>query len=374
MHYDLAIAGGGLGGLALAILSARAGFRTVLIEKHHYPLHRVCGEYIAMESWDFLEQLGLPLKEMHLPRIEKLQLSSPSGRLLTQPLAPGGFGISRFQLDARLAAIARDAGVEILENTRVTDIHRTEKQFKLQVAKESIMAKMAVGAFGKRSNLDIKWNRPFVGEKSGAHENYIGIKYHIEIDHPKDLIGLHLFENGYCGLSAVEDNRYCLCYLTRASQLRKYGSISVMEQELLSQNPVLKTILKQSVYRYKVPETISQISFKRKSQTEREVILIGDAAGLITPLCGNGMSMALRSAKMAFELISPFLRNEISSEYLHNQYAKAWNKEFGHRLRIGRLIQRWIDGPQRAEFIMRIFQNFPVLLEKLIANTHGKSF
>ena len=56
--YDLAIVGGGLAGLALAIQSARAGYQTVLFEKEKYPFHKVCGEYVSLESWDFLEELG----------------------------------------------------------------------------------------------------------------------------------------------------------------------------------------------------------------------------------------------------------------------------------------------------------------------------
>lgn len=59
--YDIAITGGGLAGLSLAILQAKAGNSVVLFEKNSYPFHRVCGEYISLESWDFLESLGLPL-------------------------------------------------------------------------------------------------------------------------------------------------------------------------------------------------------------------------------------------------------------------------------------------------------------------------
>ena len=57
-QYDIAIAGGGLAGLSLAIQSAYAGFNVLLLEKEEYPFHKVCGEYISFESWDFLESLG----------------------------------------------------------------------------------------------------------------------------------------------------------------------------------------------------------------------------------------------------------------------------------------------------------------------------
>ena len=60
--YDIAIVGGGLAGLSLSILLARKGFRICLFEKESYPFHKVCGEYISMESWDFLVGLGFGLK------------------------------------------------------------------------------------------------------------------------------------------------------------------------------------------------------------------------------------------------------------------------------------------------------------------------
>src|SRR5476649_2903 len=97
--YDIAIVGGGLAGLTLAIQGADAGFKVVVFEKEVYPFHKVCGEYISMESWNFLEKCGIPLTEWKLPAINKLQVSDTKGRLYNFALPLGGFGISRFRLD-----------------------------------------------------------------------------------------------------------------------------------------------------------------------------------------------------------------------------------------------------------------------------------
>ena len=61
--YDTAIVGGGLAGLSLAIRLSKKGYHILLLEKEIYPFHKVCGEYISMESWGFLTALGLPLEE-----------------------------------------------------------------------------------------------------------------------------------------------------------------------------------------------------------------------------------------------------------------------------------------------------------------------
>src|SRR5579864_6715739 len=120
--YDVIIAGGGLAGLALSIQLVKAGYRVALFEKETYPYHKVCGEYISLESWNFLQELGLPLSDWNLPIIRTLLLSAPNGESLRHELPLGGFGISRYKIDAALAGIARAAGVELFESVRVTDI------------------------------------------------------------------------------------------------------------------------------------------------------------------------------------------------------------------------------------------------------------
>src|SRR5437016_3620339 len=105
--YDCIIIGGGLAGLTLAIQLAQQQVRTAVFEKEKYPFHKVCGEYIGMESWNYLQRCGIQLSGMELPRISRLRISSPDGSLLQHSLEPGGFGISRFTLDHMLAAEAR---------------------------------------------------------------------------------------------------------------------------------------------------------------------------------------------------------------------------------------------------------------------------
>src|SRR5437764_1496816 len=99
--FDVAIIGGGLAGLSLSILLKRKGYSTCVFEKEIYPIHKVCGEYVAMESFQHLENIGVPLSTLNLPTINKLRLTSQYSTLSTD-LGPGGFGISRFLLDKLL--------------------------------------------------------------------------------------------------------------------------------------------------------------------------------------------------------------------------------------------------------------------------------
>jgi flavin-dependent dehydrogenase len=372
---DLAVVGGGLAGLSLSIQMAHAGYRVILYEKEKYPFHRVCGEYISMESWAFLKELGIPLDDMKLPRIKKLEVTGTDGRTIEHPLPLGGFGISRYKLDVMLSEIATACGVKVCCDTKVTDVRYVNDQHIVESNGKCITATAAAGSFGKRSNLDIKWKRPFTQEKPTALNNYIGVKYHVKTIFPKDRISLHNFSDGYCGISAIEDDKYCLCYLTTAENLRQSGhSIPAMEKKILSVNPHLKEIFRNADFMTKEPVTISQISFERKSLLHEHMLLTGDAAGMITPLCGNGMSMALHGSKILAGLLISFLKGQISRIEMEKLYEKEWGSRFSGRLRTGRMIQSMFGKPWVTNGFLSAMKPFPGLLTQLVRQTHGKPF
>jgi flavin-dependent dehydrogenase len=373
--YDAAIAGGGLAGLSLSIQLAKAGYKVILFEKEKYPFHKVCGEYISLESWNFLEELGLPLSDWNLPVIKKLIVSAPNGNYIEHDLPLGGFGISRYKIDAELAAIARSAGVNILEETKVTDIVFEKKLSTIECSTDKFYAKVVCGTFGKRSNLDVKWKRNFTRQKNNKLNNYIGVKYHIQTELPADQIALHNFKNGYCGISKIEDNKYCLCYLTTAKNLQDCNnSIKKMEENILQQNPFLKNIFSAATILYTQPLTISQISFAKKLQIKDHVLLIGDAAGTITPLCGNGMSMAMHGSKIACEFIRQFLNNEINRYEMEQEYIDAWDRHFSKRLMAGRIIQRFFGNQFLSNLLLKTLKPFPKFVSYLIRQTHGQPY
>lgn len=373
--FTVAIVGGGLAGLSLSILLAKAGHKVVLFEKEKYPFHKVCGEYISMESWNFLERLGLNLAQLNLPFIKKLLVSSPNGHFIKSDLDPGGFGISRYYLDNRLKEIASESGVTIHDETKVNEVLFEDEIFLVKISGGQVEASMVAGSFGKKSNLDVKWQRDFIRQKPNKLNNYIGVKYHVKYDSPNDTIALHNFDNGYCGISKIEENKYCLCYLTTAKNLNKNeGSIKKMEEKVLCRNPFLNRIFSEAQFLFSEPVTISQISFDKKTQVQNHLLMTGDAAGMITPLCGNGMSMALHSSKIAFDSIDLFLAQKITREEMENRYASQWQQEFSSRLRNGRMIQKLFGKVTLTNFFVKSIKHFPFLIQQMIRATHGREF
>lgn len=373
--YDVAIIGGGLAGLTLAIQCADAGYKAILFEKEEYPFHKVCGEYISMESLPFLQRLGFPTEQFEVPLIQKLELSDIKGNVYPFDLPLGGFGISRYTLDNSLYNLALSKGVKVFTKTKVKEIRFNNDLFTIHSGEMQFQSKLAAGTFGKRSNLDIKWSRDFTTTKPNKLNNYIGVKYHIRYTFPKENIALHNFQNGYCGISNIEDNKCCLCYLTTASNLKKSNnSIAELEKKILSQNPLLKHIFTNAVFLYTEPLVISQVSFTKKKQVEKHVLMIGDAAGLITPLCGNGMSMSMHASKIAFENMHLFLQHKTDRATMENNYTIQWQQQFRKRLWMGRTVQQLFGNNVSTGIFLKIMFKTKWLAKKIIKSTHGEAF
>lgn len=371
--YDVAIIGGGLSGLSTAIQLSKAGLEVILFEKKQYPFHRVCGEYISMETIPFLNKhLDFDPFDHGAIFINHLQVSSPKGKIIELPLDLGGFGLSRYRLDDELQYLAQRNGVAIKERTNVLSVAKQEKAYEITSNRGVFKTKMVIGAFGKRSNMDRSLQRASFYKRSP----YIGVKHHLRISNlmPENHIALHNFKDGYCGISRVEGDIYCLCYLSHRKNIKRHKKIPSLEQSVLQKNPLLDYIFKKGDFIWEKPLVINEVSFAKKSLREDGIWMCGDTAGMIAPLCGNGMAMAFHSSYLLSQAIIDIFKNNTPTNAAFLKYQKEWRATFGLRLATGRTIQRLFGHPVLTEVFINSLKVLPFAANNLVKLTHGKSW
>ncbi|WP_310557492.1 FAD-dependent monooxygenase [Flavobacterium sp.] len=366
---EVTIIGGGLAGLTAGIHLSKIGIQVTIIEKSSFPKHKVCGEYISNEVLPYFNWLGLDIENLNPTKITKLQFSTQNGKTINTELPLGGFGISRYILDEFLYKKAILNGCKIIQEN-VANIEFMEDEFTITMVNNAVLkSKIVLGAFGKRSNIDQKLNRNFIQQKSP----WLAVKAHYSGVFNDDLVGLHNFKGGYCGVSKVEEGKINICYLADYETFKQYKNINEYQDNILKKNPNLKYFFENSTLLFDKPLTISQISFEQKKSIENHILMIGDTAGLIHPLCGNGMAMAIHSAKIASELIAQFCTNQIKTRTeLETKYQQQWILNFKNRLKTGKIISNILQKPKLSQFLMQLLIIFPFLLSTIIKKTHGK--
>ncbi len=375
MPYDALIIGGGLAGCSTALQLARAGYDVVLAEQSTYPRHKLCGEFLSPEAQSSFRRLGVlgAVQGAGTAPIDRAVLTAPSGTTTEHALPDTALGLSRYQLDRLLFRRACTAGVDGRPGTRVTDVQGSlEEGFAVTAGAETLDARLVFGAYGRRGRLDRALERPFLEQRPP----YVGFKAHYagpSASALADTIELHSAPGGYCGLSPVENNRINVCWIGHTDALKEAGGTpTAMLNETLRQNPVLDERLRGLTRASKQFEAVSQVPLMPKSRFADDVCMIGDAAGMIAPLCGDGMAMALRTADLVSPYASDFLDGRRSAASFRTAYRSAWSDAFGRRMRLGRWIHAAAFRPGAARLLVQTCRFLPPLARWLIHATRGR--
>ena len=125
---------------------------------------------------------------------------------------------------------------------------------------------------------------------------------------------------------------------------------------------------------FNTPLSIGQISFAPKKPVVNHVLMCGDTAGLIHPLCGNGMAMAIHGAKLASEAVHSYLSGKNGQrDMMEANYRKLWNKHFKSRIKYGRYFQRLLMHGNILDWGISTLGKSDSLLQYMIRKTHGKT-
>jgi flavin-dependent dehydrogenase len=376
MTYDAIIVGGGLAGASLATHLAEDGRRVLVLEKRRLPAPKLCGEFLSPEVTQSLRRLGVlgAVRAAGAHRIRCARLTAAGGASFESALPRTALGFSRRRLDALLFENARTVGADARDETKVRAVEgRIGEGFSVETSGgDRFVGRLVFGAYGRRGVLDRTLERPFLQEKAPL----VAFKAHYDATRLAGAldgaIEVHTFPGGYCGLARVETGAVNACWIAQTTALNEAGGgPEAMVAHSLSQNTALAGRMAAMERVSETFEATSQVTLRTKGCFAGGVCMVGDTAGMIAPLCGDGMAMALRASELAAAPALAFLDGRQSADGFRQSYERAWRRAFSTRLRLGRFAHRSGLRPARAAAVVRAFRWMPPLGRWFIRKTRG---
>lgn len=369
-QYDALIVGGGPAGSSAAIQLAMSGARVLLLERARFPRAKLCGEFISPECLTHFARLGVMDNMLAAggSQINETVFYTSSGRnirvpstWLSGPLTKEtgknnvALGLSRAEMDARLLERARDAGVDVREETQATnliiedDLVRGVELRSGDGRTQSCRAQVVLDATGRMRGLCRQLEHRATGKKT-KRASLVAFKAHLTgTSEIRNACEIYFYKGGYGGLSGVEGGASNLCFIVAAQAVREKGSDPErVMREIVAMNKRAGETLKNA----RVASAWLSVALENFGRQEASLLpglmAIGDAASFIDPFTGSGMLMALESGTLAAEIISAELKSGAQLNPLRVQsiYQQRYQTRFAARLRFCAILRRLAFAPQ----------------------------
>ena len=305
LRAEVAVIGGGLAGASFASLLAAAGRDVLVIEREAGPHDKVCGEFLSREAVLYLTALGIDLRALGAVPIGSLGLAAGRAAVVTR-LPFQAMSLSRRVLDEAVLSRAAASGARILRGRRVSAAVPSGDGVRLRLEDDAeVQATTAVLATGKH---DLRGHaRP-----PGRQNDLIGFKMMFRLT-PRQAaalcgrVELTLFAGGYAGLQLVEHDRANLCLLVRRDRFAATGrSWPGLLEAIGKETPALAARLEGASPKWTRPLSVAGLPYglvvRAPDPDRREfgrLWRLGDQAAVIPSFSGDGMSIALHSARLA---------------------------------------------------------------------------
>jgi flavin-dependent dehydrogenase len=382
---QIAVVGGGPAGSAVAAVAARRGRDVVLFERDAFPRSKLCGEFLSPEAQGLLDRIGClaEVRAAGAVEIMRARFTAPSGARIEIPLPAPAIGVSRRALDAILFDAARRAGAEGVERAEVRSIGRPGA-FRLDVLRdrdraETCDAEVVLAAYGRRTRIDVEMGRGFTNERHPfvafeRHHRASGSRIEREL---AGSVEIHTVDGGYCGMSHVEGGVVNVCMLLEQRFVDVVGGADwgAILSALGRSNAALGARLAELEPVDGEPLAVAEIPFGRRELAKDGVVFLGDAAGMIAPMLGDGQAMALESAVLLAGLLDalPKSASHEDVDRLGRRWARAWRLRFEVRIGLGRILQNLSFVPEHADRMIRTVRGIPGLPALLARWTRGSA-
>jgi flavin-dependent dehydrogenase len=358
---DAVVVGGGPAGLAFAAAAARRGLAVTVLERGAGPVDKACGEGILPAGVRALEPLGVaallgpedtaPIRELHW-----IEASGATARLRLP--APGGVGVRRTALSAALLARAREAGAEVLGGEDVVE-HRREPGHVVAVTRRrELRARVLVAADGlgsavrRREGLDLP--------PSGALR--YGLRRHFALAPWADAVEVHFSDGVEAYVTPVGRARVGVAFLFERRRGATFG-------ELLAGFPALARRVAGAPPDSEV-RGAGPLARAARARVADRLVLLGDAAGYVDAVTGEGLSLAFACASGLAALLPAALARGASAGALR-PYEALWARHFRPYAAWTRLVLGLGRHPALRRRVLSLAGWQPAPFERLVARAVG---
>jgi geranylgeranyl reductase family protein len=370
---QVAIVGAGPAGTSAATFLARQGARVTLLERHRFPRDKICGDGCSPRTMWMLERLGLAeLPSQEATPVDSVVLRSPGGVMLQARIPERLFGgrarvIAREVLDERLVRHAVQAGATLRESVLVEGLERDGAGLTVRCrGGEALRADVVLGCDGSPSVVRRALGAPAFPETQGG---FAVRAYHegVTLTHPtamaffweEDLLP------AYGWLFPLPGGRVNVGLGMRADQLAASGAKLPELLERFCARPQVARELAGSRRLGRVKGHHLPFGSFARDTTFDGALLLGDAAGFVNPLTGEGIEFALESGAFAAEAVAEAAaRGDFSARGLAG-YTRRWEARFRPGFRLNRRLLRTFERPRLLDRVLRVAGHAPRMVDEL---------
>lgn len=349
------VVGAGPAGLILGILLRRRNIEVTLIDREPAPFRPVCGEYLSPQGVAYLAALGLSQCLAGFREVRGMQLSSPRGRSVRAPFPERGIGIAldRREFQTRLLQSYLELGGQLFLGESVTGISEGEGGLCVRTTQHSFDAEVLIGADGRQSSVA----RLCGLERSISRRPRVAIHAYLKPLRPLPPYGqMHILNDGsYAGVNPIGAAEANFSIVADAALLKRHGNARSLLNYYIEGHFGLASQF--APLSHEEVKTTFPIDCRRDRITTPKVALIGDAAGFIDPLTGEGITTAIKTAV----LLNDKLLTSPSIDEAFIAYARARRVDYRQKETLNRVLQLVIRRPRACELVAHALRRSPRL-------------
>jgi len=345
---DVVVVGGGPAGAACALTLARGGLDVTIVERQPFPRRKVCGEYLNGGAVAALDALGVGDVVRAVARpLRGVRLIPPGTAAIELPFPAPALACERALLDDVLLEAARDAGATVLRGHAedlVRDGARVDGVVVRDAAGErrTLAARFVVGADGagsivaRKLGLDITRRGAKRFAVGGHYRGFGDLNGHVE---------MYVGTGAYFAINPLANDRSNVMVVVRSGDLAAWsGAVDAgMRGKAAALGRGHRSFA--GAERLGPRVSVGPLAFDVRAVVAEGVVLVGDAAGFLNPFTGQGVFLALRSARDASTAILAALADRARERDVFGAYARERASDFAVRGRLTQLVNLLVDVP-----------------------------